>query len=241
MKKIFRKDFLEAFFAGGIITAVSSYVYYMEFWGMIPSVAAGLYGYRLVRKKQQRKKKALILDEFKDFLTSMLNILESGSSLDRAIFLSGDELRKLHGDNAEIVKEIEIIQKKININIPLEEALSDFANREDILEIYDFVEVVSTIKKTGGNAIKIIKDTVNRIIEGIELEAELEVMVAAKKLEQQVMVFMPAVVIIFLRVTSGSFMDPLYQTIIGRIVMTVVLVINIFADSLGKKIVEINT
>lgn len=65
-------------------------------------------------------------------------------------------------------------------------------------------------------------------------------MVASKKLEQQMMVFMPAVLILFLRVTSKGFLSPLYDTILGQIIMTVVLGINIFADYLGKRIVDIN-
>lgn len=236
-----KKDFFEALLWGMLITIAAAYVFYKEYWGIIPGVVAGVYVFRFVSKRQSEKKKNRLLEEFKDLLTSMESILESGSSLERALILSGEELRKLRGDGSELANEIEIIEKKMKVNITLEEALREFAEKEDIREIYDFVEVISTIKKTGGNAIQIIKDTVSRIVEGIELKAELEVMVAAKKLEQQVMVFMPAVVILFLRVTSGSFMSPLYQTVMGKIAMTVVLLINIFADSLGKKIVEINT
>ena len=66
----------------------------------------------------------------------------------------------------------------------MEQSLKEFADRVQIREIYDFVEVISAVKKTGGNAIKIIKETVNRIVESIELGAELEVMIAAKKLEE---------------------------------------------------------
>lgn len=246
MEKMLRKwswlqEHFEAFLWGLIISLAAAYVYYMKVWGLIPGVAAGVYVFRLVRKKQVERKRARVMDEFKDLLTSMQSILESGSSLERALILSGNELRNIRGENSQLAKEMEIIEKKMKLNIPLEEALRDFAEKEDIREIYDFVEVISTIKKTGGNAIQIIKDTVSRIVEGIELKAELEVMVAAKKLEQQVMVFMPAVVILFLRVTSGSFMDPLYETVLGHLIMTVVLGINVFADSLGKKIVEINT
>ena len=54
------------------------------------------------------------------------------------------------------------------------------------------------------------------------------------------MVITPAVVILFLRVTSKGFLSPLYDTILGQIIMTVVLGINVFADYLGKRIVDIN-
>ena len=173
-------------------------------------------------------------------LIAMQSALEAGNSMERSLREAGEEMRQLYGDKSRIVRELVLIDKKLKLNISLEEALMEFADRVDIKEICDFVEVISAVKKTGGNAIKIIKDTVNRIVEVIELGAELEVMVASKKLEQQMMVFMPAVLILFLRVTSKGFLSPLYDTILGQIIMTVVLGINIFADYLGKRIVDIN-
>ena len=85
-----------------------------------------------------------------------------------------------------------------------------------------------------------IKDTVEKLVSEIELRQELEVMVAAKKLEQQVMIYMPAFIIIFLRSTNRGFLDPLYGNIVGFSIMSVVLAVNVCADLLGKKIVDIH-
>jgi Flp pilus assembly protein TadB len=219
---------------------VIAFIFFGHLWGIIPGGLAGIYIYKVMVENLRRKKRSELLGQFKAMLIAMQSALEAGNSMERSLKESAEEMRQLYGDKSRIFRELVIIDKKLRLNISLEEALKEFADRVDIKEIYDFVEVISAVKKTGGNAIKIIKDTVNRIVEVIELGAELEVIVASKKLEQQLMVITPAVVILFLRVTSKGFLSPLYDTILGQIIMTVVLGINVFADYLGKRIVDIN-
>ena len=219
---------------------VIAFIFFGHLWGIIPGGLAGIYIYKVMVENLRRKKRQELLGQFKAMLIAMQSALEAGNSMERSLKESAEEMRQLYGDKSRIFRELVIIDKKLRLNISLEEALKEFADRVDIKEIYDFVEVISAVKKTGGNAIKIIKDTVNRIVEVIELGAELEVIVASKKLEQQLMVITPAVVILFLRVTSKGFLSPLYDTILGQIIMTVVLGINVFADYLGKRIVDIN-
>ena len=219
---------------------VIAFIFFGHLWGIIPGGLAGIYIYKVMVENLRRKKRQELLGQFKAMLIAMQSALEAGNSMERSLKESAEEMRQLYGDKSRIFRELVIIDKKLRLNISLEEALKEFADRVDIKEIYDFVEVISAVKKTGGNAIKIIKDTVNRIVEVIELGAELEVIVGSKKLEQQLMVITPAVVILFLRVTSKGFLSPLYDTILGQIIMTVVLGINVFADYLGKRIVDIN-
>ena len=99
--------------------------------------------------------------------------------------------------------------------------------------------MISTIKRTGGNAVKVIKDTVERIISDIELREELATIVAAKRLELMIMVYMPAVLSLFLRITNKGFLDPLYKSVPGIIIMTILMLSNIGADYLGRRIVDI--
>ena len=191
---------------------VIAFIFFGHLWGIIPGGLAGIYIYKVMVENLRRKKRSELLGQFKAMLIAMQSALEAGNSMERSLKESAEEMRQLYGDKSRIFRELVIIDKKLRLNI----------------------------SQTGGNAIKIIKDTVNRIVEVIELGAELEVIVASKKLEQQLMVITPAVVILFLRVTSKGFLSPLYDTILGQIIMTVVLGINVFADYLGKRIVDIN-
>ena len=62
-------------------------------------------------------------------------------------------------------------------------------------------------------------------------------MVAARQLEQRIMTFMPAVIILLLRISSPGFMDMLFGNIFGVLIMSVAVALNILADFIGKRIV----
>ena len=230
---------IPALFKASVMAVLVAFVFYNRLLGLIPGLLVAVYVFKLQKKSYEEKQRRRILLEFKNMINAMQSSLEASNSIERAIISAGKDMQDLYGDKSEIVKQIKIIEKKLRLNIPLETALAEMAEELDQSEIYDFVEIISTIKRTGGNAVRIIRNTVEKLTDEIELDAELEVMVAAKKYEQQIMVFMPALIVVFLRMTTDGFMAPLYGSPLGIIIMSVVLLINVGADLLGRRIVDI--
>ena len=221
------------------LACIAAYIFYDRIIGLIPGALLGVYVYRTEKKKYEEKLRRRELLEFKNMINAMQASLEAGNSLERALICAGHDMQQLYGNKSLIVSEIKKIEKKMKLNIPLEKALYEMAERVDQSEIYDFVEIISTIKRSGGNAVRIIRNTVEKMTDEIELEAELEVMVAAKRFEQQIMVYMPSLIILFLRISSDGFLKPLYAGPPGIVIMSVVLLINVGADYLGRRIVDI--
>ena len=234
-----KRVIIPALFKASVMAVLVAFVFYNRLLGLIPGLLVAVYVFKLQKKSYEEKQRRRILLEFKNMINAMQSSLEAGNSIERAIISAGKDMQDLYGDKSEIVKKIKIIEKKLRLNIPLETALAEMAEELDQSEIYDFVEIISTIKRTGGNAVRIIRNTVEKLTDEIELDAELEVMVAAKKYEQQIMVFMPALIVVFLRMTTDGFMAPLYGSPLGIIIMSVVLLINVGADLLGRRIVDI--
>lgn len=234
-----KRDIAYALLKALLIMLLVAFVFYDKVLGLLPGAIVGLYVFRIEKKRYEGKRRRRLLLEFKNMINAMQSSLEAGNSIERALISSGGDMQDLYGSKSVMVREIRIIEKKLRLNIPLEKSMAEMAEKLDISEIYDFVEIISTIKRTGGNAVKIIRNTVEKLTEEIELDAELEVMVAAKKMEQQIMVFMPALIVIFLRITTEGFLSPLYGSPLGILIMSVVLSINVGADYLGRRIVEI--
>ena len=67
----------------------------------------------------------------------------------------------------------------------------------------------------------------------------MQVLISAKRFEQNIMSVIPFAIICYVGVASGGYFDPLYETSVGKIVMTVCLVIYVTAYMLGRKITEI--
>lgn len=240
MFKRIREERLVGILWGIFLAIGSAYVFYSSVLGLVAGAGVGFYGYKAAVKRTMAKKERRILDQFKNMIIAMQSALEAGNSMENSLMAAKRDLGKMYSEDAEILIQLQLVEKKLRLNMPFEKALQEMAENLGYEEIKDFVNVITIIKRTGGNAIKVIKDTVEKLVSEIELRQELEVMVAAKKLEQQVMIYMPAFIIIFLRSTNKGFLDPLYGNIVGFSIMTVVLIFNIGADLLGKKIVDID-
>jgi len=90
-----------------------------------------------------------------------------------------------------------------------------------ILKIYKTSLMFSKpARETGGNLVNVIRNSTNIINDKIEIKEEINTLLAAKKFEQKVLSVMPFIMILILSLTTEDYMAPVFDTIVGRIVMT---------------------
>ena len=94
-------------------------------------------------------------------------------------------------------------------------------------------------RRSGGNMIGIIRNTAGQIRDKLEVRAEIETMLAARKYEFKVMAVIPFVMIAYMKFSFPEFMTILYGNPTGIGVMTACLAIYFGAYLLGEKIVNI--
>ena len=186
-----------------------------------------------------KKRKDKLLSEFKDFLRILKSFLEASYSIENAFALSIKELTMLHGRDSMMVKEIKAIVSKLKINKPIDLAFKNFADKTHIDDIIDFSEVFIIAKMHGGNISKIIGNTINVINDKIEVKIEIDTVTASKRFEQKLMNLLPFLIIIYMNISSSSFLRPLYTTIEGRLLMTFALVVYFISIVFSKKILQI--
>ena len=185
-----------------------------------------------------RKKELNI--EFKELLASLASSLSAGKSIERAFESSIDDLLILYPDGeADIIKETKIIISRLSLNTPIEEALSDFALRSGIADIKNFSDVIYTSKRTGGNLVQAVKNAAAIINDKIEIKQEIDTMLAARKFEQKVLNILPIGIILVLSTTSWEYMQPVFTTAIGRVVMTVCMLMIALSWLISSKIMNI--
>lgn len=109
----------------------------------------------------------------------------------------------------------------------------------DIDELSQFVTVFIVAKKSGGDSVQIIRKAIATICEKIEVEQEILVGLAAKKLEFKIMSGVPIAILLYMRTAFVEFMDILYGNMLGVCIMTICLGVYILAFVWGSKIVEI--
>ena len=69
---------------------------------------------------------------------------------------------------------------------------------------------------------------------------EIGVMISGKRLEQTIMSIVPSGIILYMQLTSDGFLEVLYHSSFGVLVMSICLVIYIFSFWMGRKITRIS-
>ena len=78
-----------------------------------------------------------------------------------------------------------------------------------------------------------------RISAKIEVEREVDTVIAGKKLEGKIMSVMPFLILTYLNIASKEFIDPLYGNLSGVFVMSAALLIFAGATAINRRISDI--
>mgnify|MGYP000362610807 CR=1 FL=1 len=231
-----------ASFAAGFVSflCLPGYVFYES---LLPA-AAGLFAYRKEERfyrnyKAGCRKNALLL-QFRDFLYSLSSSFATGRHMTEAIQEAGENLREIYGENSDMAAETESMLRRIRETGATDlEVLADFSARSHLEEAEDFTQVFRACRETGGNLVAAVNKAATVIGEKINIEREIKTMVAQKKLEGRIITAMPAVIIFFLQLMSADYLDVMYQTLAGRILMSAALGLTLGASIVIERITEI--
>ncbi len=218
---------------------VICYLFYDTYKAWIIMLPLGILEYKSLKKVKIMKQKRELTMQFKSLIESVATTLSAGYSLERAFEEAKKDLLLIYTAKEHIFTELDFITSGLKMNIPIERLLKNFGQRSCVDDIEDFANVVNVAKRSGGNLVHIIQKTVNRIVDKLMVEEEIETMIAAKRYEERVMMIMPYGIILYLRWSNEGFFDVLYGNILGAFVMTAFLVVIYIADFWAKKIMEI--
>lgn len=234
-----KKELIKYFVQGELISIFVGYLFYSNIIGIFLLIPYGFYYVKNKKEELIEKRKWQLNLQFKDALISISSALNAGYSIENAFGQAANDLKLMYTKETLIVVEFQSMINQIQMNITIEKILEDFARRTDIEDINNFSAVFSTAKRTGGDLIKIIRNTGNSIGEKIETRREIQTMITAKKFEAKVMNLIPFAIILYLKVFSPGFLDPLYNNISGFFIMSVLLIVYVFAYKTAEKIMDI--
>ena len=227
-----------------IIAAASLFLAGYTFFNSLPaalllSLVSCLYPRHVSRVLAQKRKSELNL-QFKDALYSLSSALGAGKSLESSLAEVLKDIRVLYpGENTYIVREFEYICRMMELNEPVEKILFDFAHRSGLEDIRDFADVLSICKRTGGNLVQVVKNTANMISDRIEVSQEIELLLTRQKYERKILNVMPFLFIVLIRFGGGGYMDLLYTTPRGYLLMAAALAILVLSYVVSAKITDI--
>jgi tight adherence protein B len=168
-----------------------------------------------------------------DALNLLANGLRAGLSVPQSIGMVVDELP------APVSQEFNTILQQSKIGVPLEEAFENLVKRVPTQDNEMFVSSVNILRETGGNLAEVF-DTITSVIrERVRLAQKIDTYVAQGKFQGFTIFAMPFAMGGVFAASDPESMAPLFNTVIGNIILVVALGLDLAGLFVILKIVKI--
>lgn len=184
------------------------------------------------------KRKKELNHQFRDMLEALTTSLGAGKNVNDSFISVYEDLKIQYDSDAYILKELEVIHSGIHNNVPIEDILDDFGMRSDNEDIRSFANVFKISYRKGGNIKDIIRNTHSILSDKMEITEDIETLVTSNRLEQNIMIVMPIILISIIKLMSPEFANN-FVTPTGVISTTVSIVIFVIAYFVGKAVLDI--
>lgn len=233
-----RKEKVLCLLEGTIFNGVIAILFYDSFYAMIPGILLMVFYTKEKKRMLVQRRMEQMRAELKEFLNALIAALQTGRSMENAFAEAHKDTAGYMEKETPFLLEMKRICIGVEMGEPLERMLAEFSARSHMEELQYFSQVFSIGKRSGGNIISIMKNTIRMLQERMDAEKEIATTIAEKRLEFQVMTMIPMVIILYLRIGAGGLLDTLYGNVVGIFVMTVCLAIYGGCYLYGKRLLE---
>lgn len=216
-----------------------NYFFYRSIYAFLILLPLLWWFIRIEHIKRIDYKKAQLKRQFKEAILVIVANQKAGYSTEKAFCAAYQDMNHLFGEKSTICQILKHVEEGLKSNLPLEKLLQEIGQKSEIPDIMDFASVFAIAKHTGGNMTSIMEDTAAVIEDKLGTEQEIEELLSARKKEQQIMNAVPFAIMFYLSVTANGFFDMLYGNMAGALIMSVFLVIYLFAYVMSLRIVAI--
>jgi tight adherence protein B len=218
------KERIRFYVLSGIILAGIGYLFYASLVISVLFIGLSYPAERHYTHYLADKRKRELSYQFRDLLYSLSSSFATGRHMQEALEDSEGGLRMIYDDAAPICFELSYMVKRMRESRESEEELLwDFASRSHISDIQSFVDIYSICRKTGGNMEKVVMKTIDVLLDKIDIQREIQLLTAQKRMEAYILITIPFIVILFLQLASPNYLSVMYETLTGRMLMSMAL------------------
>ena len=224
------QEWIRYLLEGTAVCAVTAYVFYRSFLAFVLMLPAGMLRPFFKRRELCRRRKAIQI---------VASALAAGYSVENAFIASVRDLEEQYGKEGMITREFSYLASQLKMNRTVEALLSSFAKRSGLDEVENFSVIFTVSKRSRGELASVVHHVVHVISDRIQVREEILTMTAEKQFEQRIMNLMPYLIVLYVDLSSPGFFSQMYETAVGRVVMTGCLVVYLLAWRVSGKILQI--
>lgn len=181
--------------------------------------------------RQLKKRNRQFIEMFPEAIDMIVRSVKSGHPLNTALRMIADNMED------PIASEFRQVVNEIAYGRPVVEALRRMSQRIDEQDVNFFVVVLAVQQETGGNLAEILSNLSNIIRGRKRLMQKIMAMTSEGRATLFVLGGLPVIVFAAINFTSPKYMLPLYETLMGNVILGAALsLIAIAVVSINKMI-----
>lgn len=205
--------------------------------GLFFGALAGALGWKLpkpvINYLYQRR-----IDKFNmqmvDGLGLMSNAMKSGLSVVQSLSIVVEQMPN------PMSQEFNLVLSENKVGVSVEEAFDNLAKRVACEDVDMFVTSVNILKETGGNLAETFDTIVYTIRERLKVEAKIKAMTQQGYMQGMILLCIPPFLGAYFAFSEPGFMDPMFNTAAGWVILTLVIGMEVCAYFMIKKIMKVD-
>ncbi len=223
---IYHVGLLFALVVGGYIV--------LSWLGLAIGLVVGIMGPRFYLKWQWGKRLTAIDEQVEESMVYMANSFKANPSLPEAL---QDVCNSM---GPPITQEFGVLLKEYRLGTPLDQALINLRRRVPSRNLELAISALVIGRTVGGNIPIILEEIAGTIRESYRLERVIDTQTAQGRMQAWVMGLMPGVVLGAFYLMDPELITPLFETLIGYMILAGAAVMNIIGVVMILKIVQID-
>lgn len=188
----------------------------------------------LLVKRAEEKKIIKFNLQLVDALAILSNSLRASYSFHQSIELVSREMP------APLGKEFARTFREVNLGTPLEEALNNMGKRIASEDLQLIITAVLIQRQVGGNLAIILDNISETIRDRIRIQGEIRTLTAQGRISGLVIGCLPFIIVVILMLMNPKFLEPLFQSSMGIMLIIWGLVSEVIGIILIRKITAID-
>lgn len=172
-------------------------------------------------------------EQLEEMITMVSNSLRAGFGLLQAFDLAAQQMQP------PLATELKRLIRDTRMGASLEDALIAFGQR---VESYDLDMIIIAIliqRSVGSNLSEVLDKVAHTIRERARIKGEIQTLTAQKKLSGWIVGLMPIALVAIIFIITPDYMEPLFTTGVGRLLLVVGATLDIIGLLIIRRIVNI--
>ena len=236
-----KKELVYEIVRAGIIVSFAGILFFENIIGVLMLLPFAFFLVKDRKKKKREERLFNLRNDFKEFLASFSSSVQAGYTMEQSIMIGLEDLKRMYPeDERAMIRELSWMYQQLKLQISCDELFSNLAERTGLEEIRSFSVILGIGRKQGGNLVQITRRTAMHMNRKIQVEMEMEQAVAGRRMEKNIMFVMPFFIILYLRITNTDYMDILFSSMTGHLIMLACLILLWIGNKWAERIVNIN-